>query len=266
MEEFKTSNLAVFIDFQNIAYSNKKDAKQLEAYTKQVKSEMRSTINYLKSRGRLIVKKAYADWAGPFEIYRKQMLEDSIELTEVPSQYSGKNSADIKLTVDALEIALSKNYIDTFVIVSGDSDFAPLLSMLREHNKYVIVIGRKENLSALLKGYCDELKNFSDIIGEEEEITDENDIRYAYKLLKEAVNFFYEKEKKVNAGGIKTHLVQLDSSFSQTKYGFKMWNDFLKQAEKDKIIKLEQHPKDKRTFFILPYEKDRKSTRLNSSH
>lgn len=219
---------------------------------------MRSSINYLKSRGRLIVKKAYADWAGPLAIYRKQMLEDSIELTEVPSQYSGKNSADIKLTVDALEIALSKNYIDTFVIISGDSDFAPLLSMLREHNKYVIVIGNKENLSALLKGYCDELKNFSDIIeeeggGEEDEITDENDIRYAYKLLKEAVNFFYEKNKKVNAGGIKTHLVQLDSSFSQTKYGFKMWNDFLKQAEKDKIIKLVQHPKDPRSFFILPF-------------
>lgn len=256
MEEFKTSNLAVFIDFQNIAYSSKKDPKQLEAHYKQVKTEMRSTISYLKSRGRLIVKKAYADWAGPLAIYRKQMLEDSIELTEVPSQYSGKNSADIKLTVDALEIALSKNYIDTFVIISGDSDFAPLLSMLREHNKYVIVIGNKENLSTLLKGYCDELKNFADIIeeeGEEEEITDENDIRYAYKLLKEAVNFFYEKNKKVNAGGIKTHLVQLDSSFSQTKYGFKMWNDFLKQAEKDKIIKLVQHPKDPRSFFILPY-------------
>lgn len=256
MEEFKTSNLAVFIDFQNIAYSNKKDTKQLDAHYKQVKTEIRSSINYLKSRGRLIVKKAYADWAGPLAIYRKQMLEDSIELTEVPSQYSGKNSADIKLTVDALEIALSKNYIDTFVIISGDSDFAPLLSMLREHNKYVIVIGNKENLSALLKGYCDELKNFSDIIeeeGGEEEITDENDIRYAYKLLKEAVNFFYEKNKKVNAGGIKTHLVQLDSSFSQTKYGFKMWNDFLKQAEKDKIIKLVQHPKDPRSFFILPF-------------
>ncbi len=254
MEEFKTSNLAVFIDFQNIAYSNKKDTKQLDAHTKQVKSEMRSTINYLKSRGRLIVKKAYADWAGALSIYRKQMLEDSIELTEVPSQYSGKNSADIKLTVDALEIALSKNYIDTFVIISGDSDFAPLLSMLREHNKYVIVIGRKENLSALLKGYCDELKNFSDITEEEEEeITDENDIRYAYKLLKEAVNFFYEKDKKAIGGEIKKHILLLNSSFNEKKYKFKMWNDFLKQAEKDKIIKLEQHPKDARTFFILPY-------------
>ncbi len=254
MEEFKTHNLAVFIDFQNISHSNKKDSKQVDVFTKQVKAEMRSAINYLKSRGRLIVKKAYADWAGPLAIYRKQMLEDSIELTEVPSQYSGKNSADIKLAVDALEIALSKNYIDTFVIISGDSDFAPLLSMLRAHNKYVIVIGRKENLSALLKGYCDELMNFSDLIEEEEEvITDENDIRYAYKLLKEAANFFSEKDKKVNSGGIKTHLVQLDSSFSQTKYGYKMWNDFLKQAEKDKIIKLEQHPKDARTFYILPY-------------
>ena len=254
MEEFKTSNLAVFIDFQNIAYTDKKDAKQLAAHTKQVKTDMRGTINYLKSRGRLIVKKAYADWAGQFATYRQQMLEDSIELTEVPSQYSGKNSADIKLAVDALEIALSKDYIDTFVVISGDSDYAPLISMLREHNKYVIVIGRKGNLSALLKGYCDELKNFSDIIIEkEEEVTDENDIRYAYKLLKEAANFFNEKGKKINAAGIKSHLIQLDSSFSQTKYGFKMWNDFLKRAEKDKIIKLEQHPKDARTFYVLPF-------------
>lgn len=179
MEEFKTSNLAVFIDFQNIAFTdNKKDARQLTAYTKQVKSEMRGTMNYLKSRGRLIVKKAYADWAGHFATYRQQMMEDSIELTEVPSQYSGKNSADIKLAVDALEIALSKDYIDTFVVISGDSDYAPLISMLREHDKYVIVIGRKENLSPLLKGYCDELKTFSDILIEkEEEVTDENDIR-----------------------------------------------------------------------------------------
>jgi uncharacterized protein (TIGR00288 family) len=254
MEEFINNNLAVFIDFQNIAYTDKKDPKQVAAHTKQVKSEMRSAINYLKSRGRLIVKKAYADWAGQFATYRQQMLEDSIELTEVPSQYSGKNSADIKLSVDALEIALSKNYIDTFVVISGDSDFAPLISMLREHNKYVIVIGRKGNLSALLKGYCDELKNFSDVMEEEEEeIADENDIRYAYKLLKEAANYFNERGKKVNTGGIKNHLVQLDSSFSQTKYGFKMWNDFLRQAEKDKIIKMEQHPKDKNAFFILPY-------------
>ncbi len=254
MEEFITSNLAVFIDFQNIAYTDKKDPKQIATHTKQVKAEMRSAINYLKSRGRLIVKKAYADWAGQFATYRQQMLEDSIELTEVPSQYSGKNSADIKLSVDALEIALSKNYIDTFVVISGDSDFAPLISMLREHNKYVIVIGRKGNLSALLKGYCDELKNFSDIIvEEEEEVSDETDIRYAYKLLKEAANYFNERGKQINAGGIKNHLVQLDSSFSQTKYGFKMWNDFLRQAEKDKIIKLEQHPRDKNAFFILPY-------------
>ena len=255
MEEFKTSNLAVFIDFQNIAYTNKKDSKQIDAHTKQVKSEIRSTINYLKSRGRLIVKKAYADWAGQFATYRQQMLEDSIELTEVPSQFSGKNSADIKLAVDALEIALSKEYIDTFVVISGDSDYAPLISMLREHNKYVIVIGRKGNLSALLKGYCDELKDFSDIIIEEEDVdvTDDNDIRYAYKLLKEAANYFNEKGKKINAAGIKSHLIQLDSSFSQTKYGFKMWNDFLKRAEKDKIIRLEQHPKDARTFYVLPY-------------
>lgn len=254
MEEFVNNNIAVFVDFQNIAYTDKKDPKLIAAHTKQVKSEIRSAINYLKGRGRLIVKKAYADWAGQFAIYRQQMLEDSIELTEVPSQFSGKNSADIKLSVDALEIALSKNYIDTFVVISGDSDFAPLISMLREHNKYVIVIGRKGNLSALLKGYCDELKNFSDVmVEEEEEIEDENDIRYAYKLLKEAANYFNEKGKKVNTGGIKNHLVQLDSSFSHTKYGFKMWNDFLRQAEKDKIIKMEQHPKDKNAFFILPF-------------
>jgi uncharacterized protein (TIGR00288 family) len=255
MEEFVNNNIAVFIDFQNIAYTDKKDLKQIDLHTRQVKSEMRSAISYLKSRGRLIVKKAYADWAGQFATYRQQMLEDSIELTEVPSQYSGKNSADIKLSVDALEIALSKSYIDTFVVISGDSDFAPLISMLREHNKYVIVIGRKGNLSALLKGYCDELKNFNDIIEEEEDddIADENDIRYAYKLLKEAANYFSERGKKVNTGGIKNHLVQLDSSFSQAKYGFKMWNDFLRQAEKDKIIRMEQHPKDKNAFFILPY-------------
>ena len=136
-------NIAVFIDFENFYHE--------EAF------DITALINSLKERGRLIVKKAYADW-GTFARYKKEMLENSVELIELPSHtLRGKNSSDIKLVVDALEFAITKEYIDTIVVVSGDSDYTPLIAKLREYNKYVIVIGHQEKTSSLLKGSCDEL-------------------------------------------------------------------------------------------------------------
>jgi uncharacterized LabA/DUF88 family protein len=256
MEEFQTNNLAVFIDFQNIAYQY--DKADL-SHAKKVRLMMISAINYLKSRGRLIVKNAYADWTGEFAKYRQIMLENSVELTEIPSQYSGKNNADIKLVVDALEIAMTKAYIDTFVVVSGDSDYAPLISKIREYNKYVIVIGTDGRSSALLKGYCDELKNFSDIMEKEEEKIDETNIKWAYNLLRKAVTDFNEKGKMAHGSIIRNYMIQLESSFDQKKYKdesgniLSKWNDFLKYAEVNKAVKLEPNPKDQKNYIIHLY-------------
>ena len=151
MDKREVSNIALFIDFENFGRHDLFDAESL--------------INKLKEKGRLVVKKAYADW-GRYARYKRQMLENSIELTELPSHpQRGKNSADIKLVVDALELAITRDYIDIFVVVAGDSDYTPLLSKLREYNKYVIVIGTKGNVSSLLAGYCDELIYYSSLVG-----------------------------------------------------------------------------------------------------
>ncbi len=126
MTESKLNNQALFIDFENFGDRPSFDAKQL--------------INGLKSRGRLVVKRAYADW-GRYASYKHALMASGVELIEMPSHKDkGKNSADIKLTVDALETAITKPYIDTMVILSGDSDYMPLIAKLHEYNKYVIVI------------------------------------------------------------------------------------------------------------------------------
>src|SRR3954464_11764615 len=122
MEAFQTKNIALFIDFETI-HSEELDVEKL--------------VERLKERGRLIVKKAYGDW-GRFIRVKQTMLFNSVELVELPAVgYRGKNSSDIKLTIDALETAFHRPYIDTFVVVSGDSDFTPLISKLRELDRYV---------------------------------------------------------------------------------------------------------------------------------
>jgi uncharacterized protein (TIGR00288 family) len=134
--------LAVFIDFENLALGLKgKRTKRID---------IQKILERLVEKGKIIVKKAYADWTS-YEEYKKTFHEAAVELMEIPKRgMAGKNSADIRLVVDAIDLCYSKEHIDTFVIVSGDSDFSPLVSKLKENGKHVIGLGMKDSSSHLL--------------------------------------------------------------------------------------------------------------------
>ncbi|UCG39140.1 MAG: NYN domain-containing protein, partial [bacterium] len=142
--------LAVFVDFENIALGFKgKDKKSR-------KFDIHLVLERLVEKGKIVVKKAYADWVR-YSDYKHALHEAGLELIEIPKrQMDGKNSADIRLVVDALDLSWAKEHIDTFVIVSGDSDFSPLVSKLKENGKRVIGLSLQESASQLLTENCDE--------------------------------------------------------------------------------------------------------------
>ena len=152
------SNLAVFCDFENIALGVR-DAKLK-------KIDIRPIVERLLLKGSIVAKKAYCDW-DRYKEYKPTMHEAAFELIEIPhARLSGKNSADIRMVVDALDLCYTKEHIDTFVIVSGDSDFSPLVSKLRENAKSVIGVGVKSSTSDLLMNNCDEFIFYDDLVAE----------------------------------------------------------------------------------------------------
>ena len=152
------SNLAVFCDFENIALGVR-DAKLK-------KIDIRPIVERLLLKGSIVAKKAYCDWER-YKEYKPTMHEAAFELIEIPhTRISGKNSADIRMVVDALDLCYTKEHIDTFVIVSGDSDFSPLVSKLRENAKSVIGVGVKSSTSDLLMNNCDEFIFYDDLVAE----------------------------------------------------------------------------------------------------
>jgi uncharacterized LabA/DUF88 family protein len=143
-----TQSMALFCDFENIALGVR-DAKYAQFDVKKV-------LERLLLKGNIIVKKAYSDWER-YKDYKPVMHEASFELIEIPHlRQSGKKSAVIRMVVDALDLCYTKSHVDTFVIISGDSDFSPLVSKLRENNKLVIGVGVKNSSSELLIANCDE--------------------------------------------------------------------------------------------------------------
>jgi uncharacterized protein (TIGR00288 family) len=151
-----TKNLALFCDFENIALGVR-DANY-------ARFEIREVLERLLVKGSIVVKKAYCDWER-YKGFKADMHEASFELIEIPHvRQSGKNSADIRMVVDALDLCYTKAHVDTFVIISGDSDFSPLVSKLRENNKIVIGVGVKNSTSDLLIANCDEFIYYDDLI------------------------------------------------------------------------------------------------------
>ena len=148
-------NLAMFVDLENLAMGFQNQRK--------TKFEIQKVLERLVEKGKLIVKKAYADWHR-YQAYTTPFHEAAIELIEIPRRgQSGKNSADIRLCVDAMDLAYAKGHIDTFVVVSGDSDFSPLVSKLKELGKHVIGLGMQESTSDLLRDNCDEFIYYEDL-------------------------------------------------------------------------------------------------------
>jgi uncharacterized protein (TIGR00288 family) len=155
------NNMAVFCDFENVALGVR-DAK----YSR---FDIGKVLEKLLLKGSIVVKKAYCDWER-YKEFKAPMHEASFELIEIPHvRMSGKNSADIRMVVDALDLCYTKSHVDTFVIVSGDSDFSPLVSKLRENNKIVIGVGVKSSTSDLLIANCDEFIYYDDLVRKEEQ-------------------------------------------------------------------------------------------------
>jgi uncharacterized protein (TIGR00288 family) len=155
------NNMAVFCDFENVALGVR-DAKY-------ARFDIDRVLEKLLLKGSIVVKKAYCDW-DRYKEFKAPMHEASFELIEIPHvRMSGKNSADIRMVVDALDLCYTKAHVDTFVIVSGDSDFSPLVSKLRENNKTVIGVGVKSSTSDLLIANCDEFIYYDDLVRKEEQ-------------------------------------------------------------------------------------------------
>ena len=154
------TSMALFCDFENIALGVR-DAKY-------AKFDIDRVLERLLLKGSIVVKKAYCDW-DRYKEFKAPMHEASFELIEIPHvRMSGKNSADIRMVVDALDLCYTKSHVDTFVIISGDSDFSPLVSKLRENNKTVIGVGVKSSTSDLLIANCDEFIYYDDLVRQEE--------------------------------------------------------------------------------------------------
>ncbi len=151
-------SMALFCDFENVALGVR-DAKY-------EKFDIKKVLERLLLKGSIVVKKAYCDWER-YKGFKAPMHEASFELIEIPHvRQSGKNSADIRMVVDALDLCYTKSHVDTFVLITGDSDFSPLVSKLRENNKTVIGVGVKKSTSDLLIANCDEFIYYDDLVRE----------------------------------------------------------------------------------------------------
>ena len=155
------TNMALFCDFENVALGVR-DARY-------DKFDIKKVLERLLLKGSIVVKKAYCDW-DRYKEFKATMHEAAFELIEIPHvRQSGKNSADIRMVVDALDLCYTKSHVDSFVIISGDSDFSPLVSKLRENNKYVIGVGVKDSTSDLLSANCDEFIYYDDLVRAQEQ-------------------------------------------------------------------------------------------------
>lgn len=260
-------NLAVFVDLENLAMGFQNQRK--------TRFDIQKVLERLVEKGKLIVKKAYADW-GRYQAYTVPFHESAIELIEIPRRsQTGKNSADIRLVVDAMDLAWSKPHVDTFVIVSGDSDFSPLVSKLKENGKHVIGLGMKGSTSELLRDNCDEFIYYEDLERQEQ---DDQQIatnlaadlperkREAYTLLIEACNALRRENYEVlYASLIKDTIKRKKPSFDESYYGYRSFNHLLEEADNTAIVDIEKNPKSG-TYVVTRFGKpEHRSEKLGDS-
>ena len=256
----ETENLAVFCDFENVALGVR-GARYAEF-------DIRKVLERLLLKGSIVVKKAYCDWER-YKEFKAAMHEAAFELIEIPHvRQSGKNSADIRMVVDALDLCYTKSHVDTFVIVSGDSDFSPLVSKLRENNKIVIGVGVKNSSSDLLIANCDEFIYYDDLVrakkqrkksarkttrsggrsvapGKEEKEAEDR-VHEALDLIMETLEALAEErgsEEKLWGSMVKQTLKRRRPGFNESYYGFRSFNRLLEEASSRGLMELESDEK-----------------------
>ncbi len=237
MPEGPERKIAMFCDFENIALGVRDSPAD--------RFDMNLVLKRLLEKGKIIVKKAYADWER-FNEYKRPFHEAAIELIDIPQKhYSGKNSADIRMVVDAMDLCYSKDHLDTFVVVSGDSDFSPLVSKLKENDKNVIGIGVKNASSALLIDNCDEFIFYEDMWRDMQNVPrlDHLSPKEAelFALLADAIlALTREGEEALWGSMIKQTMKRNRPSFNEGYYGYRSFTELLRDAERKNIIALDR--------------------------
>jgi uncharacterized protein (TIGR00288 family) len=233
--------LALFIDFENIAIGVR------DAHYR--KFDVNLVLERLLDKGKLLVKRAYADWSR-YSDYKRAFHEAAIELVEVPQKsIGGKNSADIRMVVDAMDMSFQKEHINCFVVASGDSDFSPLVSKLKENNKYVIGLGVKNSTSDLLMENCDEFIFYEDLVrGQEQPLpviaNVQGKLQECFSLLADAVLALQRENKEVLWGSmVKETMKRKKPSFNETYYGFRTFSHLLEDAQRRGIVVLRRDQK-----------------------
>jgi uncharacterized protein (TIGR00288 family) len=256
----ETRNMALFCDFENIALGVR------DAHYSQF--DIRKVLERLLLKGNIVVKKAYCDWSR-YKDFKAGMHEASFEMIEIPHvRQSGKNSADIRMVVDALDLCYTKGHVDTFVIISGDSDFSPLVSKLRENDKTVIGVGVKNSTSDLLIANCDEFIYYDDLVRRQPEprpsaarasaarkparrepaepLPPGDKSVEAFQLVVETYHALLQERgegERVWGSMIKQTLKRRRPGFSESYYGFRSFNELLQEAESRGIMELESDEK-----------------------
>ena len=253
----ETRSLAVFCDFENVALGVR------EARYSQF--DMARVLERLLAKGSIVVKKAYCDWER-YKEFKATMHAASFELIEIPHvRQSGKNSADIRMVVDALDLCYTKSHVDTFVIVSGDSDFSPLVSKLRENAKTVIGVGVKNSSSDLLINNCDEFIYYDDLVRADEQKkraakkrreaapassggdkANGDKKQEAFDLMLSTLDALMaerDADERIWGSMVKQALKRRNPGFNESYYGFRAFSDLLEEAEKKGLIKLEADEK-----------------------
>ena len=262
--------IAVFVDFENLAIGVRE--------MKSGQFEIQLVLKRLLEKGRIVFKRAYCDWSH-YPDALKEFHGHGIEMIDIPqSRMSGKNSADIRMVVDALDLCYSKHHIDVFALVSGDSDFSPLVAKLKENNKRVIGCGAKSSTSNLLIANCDEFIYYDDLVreaekarsarrkaaakapakgngkaetkaeakvpaeGKSESKSDEEKRQAAIDLVLETIQALFEErgdEEKVWGSMVKQALKRRKPGFNESYHGFRTFGKLLEEAQERKLLQLE---------------------------
>ena len=261
-----TTSLALFCDFENIALGVR-DARYAQF-------DISRVIERLLLKGSIVVKKAYCDWER-YKEFKAGMHQAGFELIEIPHvKQSGKNSADIRMVVDALDLCYTKPHVETFVIISGDSDFSPLVSKLRENDKGVIGVGVKNSSSDLLIANCDEFIYYDDLVREqktrrsgrrktpvraeaaasapadseerERDKSEEDRQHEAFDLVLATIDALVAErgeEEKIWGSMVKQTLKRRKPGFNESYYGFRSFNRLLEEAAARRLLTLERDEK-----------------------
>jgi len=234
------STIAVFFDLENVAIGVREASFP--------DFDVQLVLERLLEKGNVVVKKAYADWER-WSNYKRPFHEAAVEMIAMPgSKMTGKNSADIKMVVDAMELSFTKPHVDTFALVSGDSDFSPLVSKLRENGKRTVGIGVKGSTSHLLIDNCDEFVLYDDLVLKPKKIA--RDLAgvpqrqaEAFRQLLDAIDALLREDKELYSSLVKDTMKRKQPQFNEEYHGYPSFSRLLEDAERRGLVKLRRDPR-----------------------